>query len=344
VLPGWDHPSVYPTIDPKVHYDAQTFANKVVLITGASRGIGAQIALQYAHAGASLTLVARTQAALDASKNAILRERPSAQVLTFPTDVRDVKRAEEAVAATVARFGRLDILVANAGALRPLDKRAFILPARIIIALVADLCRRRKHSPRRIRTDGGIFLKSIFVGRTTSSSARFSYTLFLVPNAYHLLPSFAVPELLKTKGQVVILGSGGSQLRVPNASEYCISKHAMLRFAEFVTIGGYYCFVFDSYWTSDPRRFFVEYPGIKVFTIHPGSVKTDMYDVAGGIFPVDSTVELAASTIQYLTSGKADYLSGRYVSVQWDLGVIERDWKEKIIAQNGLVSKLSIPV
>jgi NAD(P)-dependent dehydrogenase (short-subunit alcohol dehydrogenase family) len=115
---------VYPTIDPKVHYDAQTFANKVVLITGASRGIGAQIALQYARAGASLSLVARTQAALDASKDAILREHPSAQVLTFPADVRDVTRAEEVVASTVFHFGRLDILIANAGALRPMDKRA----------------------------------------------------------------------------------------------------------------------------------------------------------------------------------------------------------------------------
>jgi hypothetical protein len=68
-----------------------------------------------------------------------------------------------------------------------------------------------------------------------------------------------------------------------------------------------------------------------------------LYDESGGSFPVNSTVELAASTIQYLTSGKADYLSGRYVSAQWDLGEVERDWKEKIIAQNSLVSKLSIP-
>ena len=69
----------------------------------------------------------------------------------------------------------------------------------------------------------------------------FIYTPF-VPNAYRLLPSFAVPELLKTKGQVVILGSGASQIRLPNASEYCISKHAMLRVAEFVTIGEYIIF------------------------------------------------------------------------------------------------------
>ncbi len=148
-----------------------------MLITGASRGIGAQIALQYARAGALLSLVARTQAALDASEDAILREHPSAQILTFPADVRNVKKAEEVVAATVARFGRLDILVANAGTLRRMDKRALGPPTRIITALVADLCRLCKHSPQRIRTDGGMFLRSIFVGHTTSSSAGFSYTL-----------------------------------------------------------------------------------------------------------------------------------------------------------------------
>ena len=94
----------------------------------------------------------------------------------------------------------------------------------------------------------------------------------------------------------------------------------------------------------------VEYPEIKVFSVDPGVVKTDMYNEATGSvpggsesFPVNSTVELAASTIQYLTSGKADYLIGRFVSAQWDLGEVERDWKEKIISQNGLVSKLSIP-
>jgi len=277
------HRDVYPTVDPKIHYDAQAFANKVVLITGASRGIGAQTALQYARAGGSLSLVARTQSSLDASKDAILREHPSAQVLTFPADVRDVKKAEEAVAATVARFGRLDILMANAGAVRAMDK------------------------PFAAKDPNGWW-------DIVEVNIRGTY------NFIH----FAVPELLKVKGQVVILNSEASQARIPAESEYCISKHALLRFAEFVTI---------------------EYPDIKVFSIHPGTVKTKMLDGVGApeSYSVNSTVELAASTIQYLTSGKADYLSGRYFSAQWDLGEVERDWKEKIIAQNGLVSKLSIP-
>jgi NAD(P)-dependent dehydrogenase (short-subunit alcohol dehydrogenase family) len=69
--------------------------------------------------------VARTEAALHVVRDAILRERPSAQVLTFPADVRDVAKAEAAVAATVSCFGRLDILVANAAILRRFDGCAF---------------------------------------------------------------------------------------------------------------------------------------------------------------------------------------------------------------------------
>jgi NADP-dependent 3-hydroxy acid dehydrogenase YdfG len=83
--------------------------------------------LHFARAGASLTIVGRKQETLDASRDSILRERPSAQVVTFPADVRDVKKAEEAVAATVARFGHLDVLVANAGAPRPAFQRACLL-------------------------------------------------------------------------------------------------------------------------------------------------------------------------------------------------------------------------
>jgi NADP-dependent 3-hydroxy acid dehydrogenase YdfG len=94
-----------------------------VLITGASRGIGLETARYYAHAGASLTLVARKQETLDRSRDIILHEQPSAQILAFAADVRDVKKAEEAVAVTVAQFGRLDILVTNAGVIRPGTER-----------------------------------------------------------------------------------------------------------------------------------------------------------------------------------------------------------------------------
>jgi hypothetical protein len=68
-----------------------------------------------------------------------------------------------------------------------------------------------------------------------------------------------------------------------------------------------------------------------------------MFDEFGAPIETNSTVGLAAATILYLTSGRADYLSGRYISATWDLGEVERDWKEKIVSQNNLVSKLSLP-
>ena len=113
---------MYPFIDPGAHFVAQTYRGKVVLVTGASRGIGQEIAVMFAKAGAHLVIIARTQRTLYGTKAAILAARPDAQVLTFSADVTDTTRAEAAVKATVERFGHLDILVANAGIVRTFDK------------------------------------------------------------------------------------------------------------------------------------------------------------------------------------------------------------------------------
>jgi NAD(P)-dependent dehydrogenase (short-subunit alcohol dehydrogenase family) len=220
-----------------VHYDAQTFAGKVVLVTGASRGIGAEVARQYAHAGAKLALVARSQANLEARRDAILLERPSAQVLVFSADARDVVRAQEIVSATVTHFGRLDVLVANAAIIRPMDQRAFSPPCSIDASHpITESCHPQHLHPR-TRRDGGTCLRSIFVALTTSPSGWLLQMLVVLPHA-HLAPrSFSVPELIKTKGQIVMLTSAAAQLRAPNLSEYCLSKHAINRFAEFITVG-----------------------------------------------------------------------------------------------------------
>jgi hypothetical protein len=108
--------SVYPFIDPNQYFSSQTFKGQVVLITGASRGIGQELALHYSKAGASLVLVSRRQETLDETRAAILKVVPGAQVVTFPADVKDPVKAEEAVKLAISRFGRLDVLIANAGA------------------------------------------------------------------------------------------------------------------------------------------------------------------------------------------------------------------------------------
>ena len=87
--------------------------NKVVLVTGASSGIGEATAEVLAVSGASVALAARRLDRLE-SVRAQLAEL-GVNVLTIPLDVTDEHDCQQAVAATVERFGGLDILVNNAG-------------------------------------------------------------------------------------------------------------------------------------------------------------------------------------------------------------------------------------
>jgi hypothetical protein len=104
---------IYPAINPKCSFDTKVYSGKVVLVTGASRGIGQTTALFYAKAGAAVALVARSS--LEATQTMITKEVPGAKILAFTADVTDSARAEEVVRATVEQFGKLDILIANAG-------------------------------------------------------------------------------------------------------------------------------------------------------------------------------------------------------------------------------------
>ena len=84
-----------------------------MVITGGSRGLGWLLARQLAGEGARLTIVARTQADLD--KAAADLRAHGAEVLAFPCDVRDRQQAAGRSAAGDQRFGRLDVLINNAG-------------------------------------------------------------------------------------------------------------------------------------------------------------------------------------------------------------------------------------
>lgn len=84
---------------------------RVIMISGANRGIGLALARCLRAKGYSLSLGARSLAALDKSVAAIVGER----VLTHVLDVADKASAARWVAATAARFGRIDGLINNAG-------------------------------------------------------------------------------------------------------------------------------------------------------------------------------------------------------------------------------------
>ncbi len=95
---------------------AYSFAGKVVLITGGSRGLGLALARVFAEEGAHLALLARNETEL-ARAAAELRAR-GARVLTLSCDVREREEVERAAAQVTARFGRLDVLVNNAGVIQ----------------------------------------------------------------------------------------------------------------------------------------------------------------------------------------------------------------------------------
>jgi short-subunit dehydrogenase len=89
------------------------FQDKVVILTGASSGIGLETALAFARAGARVVLAARTQATLQEVVDAHpdLRDR----LRIVPTDVTKEEDVRRLVATTMAQLGRVDILVNNAG-------------------------------------------------------------------------------------------------------------------------------------------------------------------------------------------------------------------------------------
>ncbi len=102
-------------------------AGRVALVTGASRGIGHATALALAHAGAHVVALARTQGALEELDDAIQAAGSAATLV--PLDLRDIEAIDRLGAALHARWGRLDVLVANAGMLGPLTPLAHLDPA-----------------------------------------------------------------------------------------------------------------------------------------------------------------------------------------------------------------------
>lgn len=89
-----------------------TLDRKVAIVTGAAGGIGSAAAAALAGAGAKLTLVDCDKAALDEVARRLGGPEPA---LVHPADVASAADVEDYVAATVERFGRLDVLFNNAG-------------------------------------------------------------------------------------------------------------------------------------------------------------------------------------------------------------------------------------
>ncbi|MFG1395145.1 SDR family NAD(P)-dependent oxidoreductase [Xanthobacter agilis] len=101
-------------------------SDKIALVTGATRGIGAATALALAAAGAHVVAVGRTEGGLEELDDAITAM--GARATLVPLDLKDSEGIDRLGGALYERYGRLDIYVANAGVLGPLSPLGHVLP------------------------------------------------------------------------------------------------------------------------------------------------------------------------------------------------------------------------
>jgi NAD(P)-dependent dehydrogenase (short-subunit alcohol dehydrogenase family) len=91
----------------------KAFAEKSVMVTGATSGIGRAVARRFAESGASIVAIGRNETTLGEVRNEI--ETAGAELLAIAADVTSIKAMEQAVNQAVEKFGRLDVLVNAAG-------------------------------------------------------------------------------------------------------------------------------------------------------------------------------------------------------------------------------------
>ncbi|MEM9683233.1 MAG: SDR family NAD(P)-dependent oxidoreductase, partial [Pseudomonadota bacterium] len=114
---------------------------RIALITGASRGIGAAVAVRYAQEGARLVLAARTVGGLEETDDAV-RQASGNSATLVPIDLTNGDAVDQLGGALYEKFGKLDILVSNAASLGELSPAGHIEPkiwdATVAINLTAN--------------------------------------------------------------------------------------------------------------------------------------------------------------------------------------------------------------
>ncbi|HVY61874.1 MAG TPA: SDR family oxidoreductase [Planctomycetota bacterium] len=167
------------------------------IITGVSRGLGAEIARAYVEAGASVLVCARSEADLEKNRSDLeARARPGQRVLALAADVGRREHITALVAAAADAFqGKIDVLVNNAGGYGPLgpidtvDWDAWVHA--IAVNLLGTVCACREVLPHMRR---------------------------------------------RGYGKIVNLSGGGATQPIANLSAYCASKAGVVRFTETLAV------------------------------------------------------------------------------------------------------------
>jgi NAD(P)-dependent dehydrogenase (short-subunit alcohol dehydrogenase family) len=150
---------------------AKPLADRIALVTGASRGIGFALARKLAEAGAHVVATARTVGGLEELDDAIRAGGGTATLV--PLDLKEVAGIDRLGAALDQRYGRLDVLVGNAGVLGPTSPLGHVEPKAWDEALAVNVTANwrliRSMDPLLRRSQAG---RAVFVTSGAASNAR----------------------------------------------------------------------------------------------------------------------------------------------------------------------------
>lgn len=156
-----------------ISYD---FSGRVAFVTGGTSGIGLATALGFARAGANVVIAARGE---DAGRDACAAlEREGVRALFVPTDVSDEAAVSDAVARTVAHFGRLDFAVNNAGAadMAPLEATDQAVWDQVMAITAKGVWLSMRYEiPAMLASGGGAIVNMSSVFGVTGSGAQHAY-------------------------------------------------------------------------------------------------------------------------------------------------------------------------
>lgn len=191
---------------------------RVALVTGASRGIGRAVAVRYAEEGAHLILSARTQGALEEVDDEVRALGTSATLV--PADLTDFTTIDRMGAAVFERFGRLDVLVGNAGDLGTLSPLAHIDPATwervMAINLTANWRLIRSFDPLLRTSEAG---RAIFVTSGITAGPRAYWGAYAVSKAaLEMMVRIYAAEVVKTRVRVNLINPGATRTRMRAAA------------------------------------------------------------------------------------------------------------------------------
>ena len=193
--------------------------SRICLVTGASRGIGRAIAIRYAQEGADLVLTARTVGALEELDDAI-RAINGKTSLLVPMDLRNFDTIDQLGAGLYERYGKLDVLVGNAGVLGQMSPLSHVEPKAwqevIDVNLTANWRLIRSLDPLLRQSTAG---RAIFVSSSLARNVRAYWGAYAVSKAaLEMLVGIYAKEVQQSAVRANMVDPGRTRTRMRAAA------------------------------------------------------------------------------------------------------------------------------